>query len=336
MNVTHRALSGNFHFANTPPQAPDDEASMAVIFPVDSPPARERFDQWQDVVSSTYGLVASQPLGNRPFNGQLSVKEHGDVTFTRIQSSPIRYRRSRRDRQSDHFLISLSFCPDAFVVQNDRESRQSTGDIVLYDSARPYACGHPEGDDQIVLTVPRELLLQHMPNADTLVCRTLQSQSPLGNIARTLLTEACNSPSLPQSLGERLSASLLDVLSTAYDSAFADTDARRQSHQAQLLQRTKQYLLKHLPDPELTVESIAQANHVSPRTLNRLFASQGTTAIRWLWQQRLSACHNALLKGHVRQVSEAALSFGFTNLSHFSRAFKNVYGVSPRQLLASR
>lgn len=65
MDISHRALSGNFHFTNPPPQAPDDEASMAVIFPVDWPPARERFDQWQDVVSSTYGLVASRHLDDR-------------------------------------------------------------------------------------------------------------------------------------------------------------------------------------------------------------------------------------------------------------------------------
>jgi len=52
-----------------------------------------------------------------------------------------------------------------------------------------------------------------------------------------------------------------------------------------------------------------------------------------LWQQRLSTCHDALLRGQFRQVSEAALSFGFSNLSHFSKVFKNAYGMSPQQLL---
>ncbi|WP_024683764.1 helix-turn-helix domain-containing protein [Pseudomonas syringae] len=309
---------------------------MAMIFPAEPLRPEDRFDAWQEVVSSTYGLVASQPLNEAPFDGRLYVRGQGSVTFTRIQSSPLHYRRLQQDRESDHFLLTLSLCPDALVVQNDRESRQGAGDIVLYDSAQPYACSYPDGDDQIVLTVPRKLLLQHIPSAERLVCRTLDGRSALGRVAAVVLTEAWNAEGLSDPLSERLNASLLDVLSTAFDSVFGDADIRRQSHQMQQLQRIKQFLLNNLPDTGLTAENIALATHVSPRTLNRLFAQEGTTAIRWLWQQRLSACHDVLLKRHVRRVSDAALHFGFTNLSHFSRAFKNAYGIPPQQLLKQR
>ena len=95
----------------------------------------------------------------------------------------------------------------------------------------------------------------------------------------------------------------------------------------------KQFLLRNLDQTDLTVQSISAAVHVSPRTLNRLFAAEGTTVIRWLWQQRLSASHAVLIKGQIKQVSQVALSFCFTNLSHFSRAFKQAYGLSPQQLL---
>ncbi|MEE4160555.1 helix-turn-helix domain-containing protein [Pseudomonas viridiflava] len=303
---------------------------MATHFINDRLPAKQRFGCWRELVSSTYGLVASQPLNDAPFDGVLDIKTRNDVAFTHIESVPITYERAQGDAQSDHFLVSLSFCPLAVVTQNGRESRQVPGDIVIYDSARPYTCSYPQGDDQIVLTVPRDLLLHHIPQAERLLCRTLERQSPLGRLAANLLTEIWNSQTVPASLESRLNASFLDVLSTAFESACPDTG---KTHQQRQLQSIKQFLLTHLSDPELTIEHVSQANHVSPRTLNRLFAREGTTAIRWLWQQRLSTCHDALLRGQFRQVSEAALSFGFSNLSHFSRVFKNAYGMSPQQLL---
>ena len=105
------------------------------------------------------------------------------------------------------------------------------------------------------------------------------------------------------------------------------------SHRDRQVEKVKQFLLRNLDRTDLTVESISAAVHVSPRTLNRLFAAEGATVIRWLWQQRLAASHAELIKGQVKQVSQVALRFGFTNLSHFSRAFKQAYGLPPQQLL---
>lgn len=306
---------------------------MAILYPTKDLGAKERFDYWQDVVCSTYAPTDNRKLSDEQFDGLLNVKTLGSVTFSQIKSLPIEYERHRRDDDNDHFFISLSLCPEAHVTQNGRQSTQRVGDIVIFDSARPYVCSFPEGDNQIVLTVPRSLLLDHMSNVEHFLSRTLDSQSPVGSLARTMLMEVWSTQALPDSVGERLNASLLDVLSTAFESTFETCDTARNPHQIEQMQRVKQFLLANLHDQELTIDTVAQATYVSPRTLNRLFAKEGTTAIRWLWHQRLSACHNALLKGHFQHVSDAALTFGFTNLSHFSRAFKNTYGVSPQQLL---
>jgi AraC-like DNA-binding protein len=306
---------------------------MAILYPTKDLGAKERFDYWQDVVCSTFAPTDNRKLNDEQFDGLLNVKTRGSVTFSQIQSRPIEYERHRRDDDSDHFFLSLSLCEQAYTSQNGRQSSQRAGDIVLLDSTQPYVCSFPEGDNQIVLTVPRPLLLAHFSNAEQFLSRTLASQSPLGNLAKTMLTEIWSTPALPDSVGERVNASLLDVLATAFESAFETSDITQNSHHTRQLHRIKQFLLANLHDPELTIDTVAQATYVSPRTLNRLFAKEGTTAIRWLWYQRLSACHNALLKGHFQHVSDAALTFGFTNLSHFSRAFKNTYGVSPQQLL---
>ena len=82
----------------------------------------------------------------------------------------------------------------------------------------------------------------------------------------------------------------------------------------------------------LDVNMIAKAQKTGRRTLFRLFAEEGSTPMRWLWQQRLARSYRALAEGRITQVTDAAFSNGFSDLAHFSRTFKAKFGVSPQTL----
>ena len=308
---------------------------MTTLLPLQTLSTRERYEYWQDVVCTTYGPTTNKRLSDQRFDGELEVRPRAGVTYSRIQSIPIEYHRRQAVENCDQFFLTLTLGEQTFLSQAGRDSRQGPGDMVLYDGAQPYSAAFPDGDSQLVLVIPRPMLLNHLPRAPEFLSRTLAVQSPLGRLANTLFMEAWHAPVLPEPAGQRLNASLLDVRATAFETAFAQPGPNLKTHQAARLQRAKQYLLDHLHDPQLSIDAVAQAVFVAPRTLNRLFASEGPTAARWLWAQRLSGCHQALLSGRFSQVTEAALSFGFTNLSHFSHAFKRTYGVTPQQLLRS-
>lgn len=306
---------------------------MNTLFPTADLAVNERFDYWQDVVGSNFVPTANRQLSDDCFDGSLTSISKGAVSFSRIRSLPIQYTRERRDDEIDQFFISLSFCAEAYVQQSDRLSRQAPGDIILFDSARPFTCTFPQGDDQIVLGVPRALVLQHIPEVERYLNRTLESHTPLGSLARTLLMETWQSQATSSAISERLNGALLDVLSGAYEAAFGSKGPATELRREQQVDRVKRYLLANLERTDLTVDSIAAATHLSTRTLSRIFAAEDSTVMRWLWQQRLTACHAALVSGRFQQVSVAALSFGFSNLSHFSKAFKQAYGIAPQQLL---
>ena len=71
---------------------------------------------------------------------------------------------------------------------------------------------------------------------------------------------------------------------------------------------------------------------VSIRTLQRHFARQyGVTLGGWLREVRISQAYSRIASGE--SIKAVAYDLGFKQLSHFSRAFKEVYGVSPRQVI---
>lgn len=71
---------------------------------------------------------------------------------------------------------------------------------------------------------------------------------------------------------------------------------------------------------------------ISLRTLERHFQKNyGMTVSRWMRELRLGKAYESLTQG--KSVKEAAYDHGYKQVSHFSREFKNHYGVSPSFLL---
>ncbi|CBG75878.1 putative regulatory protein [Streptomyces scabiei 87.22] len=123
--------------------------------------------------------------------------------------------------------------------------------------------------------------------------------------------------------------SLFDTLDTALDSARAPAGTRSALREA-LLVRVRRYIEDHLDDADLCATSVAEAHDVSVRTLHLAFADTGTTVGRWIRARRLRACYRDLTRaGGTATVTDVAFRWGFNDVAHFSRVFKQAYGVTP-------
>jgi transcriptional regulator GlxA family with amidase domain len=100
------------------------------------------------------------------------------------------------------------------------------------------------------------------------------------------------------------------------------------------LSAIQKYTAQHLGDQELSVAGVAAANRLSPRQLQRLFESSGTTFSEFLLAERLKSVHAALLDREQRErsVSDIALESGFSDVSYFNRAFRRNYDSSPSEV----
>jgi AraC-like DNA-binding protein len=99
------------------------------------------------------------------------------------------------------------------------------------------------------------------------------------------------------------------------------------------LHRISQTLETLLPDPNLSLRRLAEASGVSPRYIQKLFAAADDTFGHYLRTRRLERCRADLSSPLCARlsISEICFRWGFNDSAHFSRAFRNQYGLSPRE-----
>jgi AraC family transcriptional activator of tynA and feaB len=296
--------------------------------------AQDSFDYWNGIVENTYASSSiNKNLTEGEFGGDLSVKSLGSsALITRIKSTPIEYQETALGQRTEDYFICLSLCPRALLSQNGLSSVQLENDIVAYDNNLPFCYSFPEGDNQIVISVPQAVLIQQFSNIKPYLNKTLNSKSQLAKLLTTMIQQAWEMEELEDVFGDRVLIAILTILKTAFEANEPSSVQKVQQYKVDKLILAKDFILANLADSELNVERISQQLHMSARTLSRLFARDNTSVIRWLWQQRLKACHRALLSKLDLPISKIAYDYGFSNLPHFNKLFKEEYGITPSDL----
>lgn len=86
---------------------------------------------------------------------------------------------------------------------------------------------------------------------------------------------------------------------------------------------------------DLSMEDIAYYTGRSLATFKRDFKKVSELSPhKWLIRRRLEAAHRMISSG-TKRVTEACFDVGFKNLSHFSKVYKDFYGVAPRMCVAA-
>ena len=109
-------------------------------------------------------------------------------------------------------------------------------------------------------------------------------------------------------------------------------DLRAATRADALLERMRRYALEHLRDPGLGPDQIARAHFVSTRYVHKLFAAAGCGVAAWVREQRLERAWAELRRSSETSVASVAARWGYRDPASFSRAFRQTYGCSPREL----
>ena len=102
---------------------------------------------------------------------------------------------------------------------------------------------------------------------------------------------------------------------------------------AALLERIFQTIEMRLSDPDLNLQQVASEHGVSPRYLQKLFETVDDSFGHYVKLRRLERCRLDLRSPlHAQKsISDILFQWGFNDSASFSRAFREQYGLSPRE-----
>jgi AraC-like DNA-binding protein len=97
--------------------------------------------------------------------------------------------------------------------------------------------------------------------------------------------------------------------------------------------RAQRFIESRLADTRLGPRLVAGAIGVSERYLAKIFELSGQPVGSWIRERRLDWARRALVNPAFsrRSIGAIAYTVGFSDITHFSHAFRKRYGLSPRR-----
>ncbi|NES30340.1 helix-turn-helix domain-containing protein [Micromonospora terminaliae] len=312
------------------------------VFDTEQVPAADRFGLWLDMLASTPGLMRVRTEHADNFVARSEFLDLGPMQLVRHRYPPLDAVRTRKLIQrsdADYYVLALTLAGTGITDQEGQRGICRPGDFTFYDCARPQEISHHGVDEDqpvssIVAFIPYESLPLSSRRLAPLFAGRMSGDEGIGALLADYLIRLTGHPEQYHAAdAERLGGVGLDLVSTLLGRHLVSEDAvPTEVRRRALLAQVRSHVRQHLGDPALTPQSIADAHHVSVRSLHRLFEDEETTVAAYIRDERLERCRRDLADAALadRPIQLVAGRWGFRDKAHFSRAFRTAYGETPQ------
>ena len=297
---------------------------------------RKRFQFWQDAVCDTFVELDCETFADQPFFGELATTHCGDLHFSNVRADGQIVKRTRtriRRAREEVMLISVQVNGTGSIAQDGREAHLKPGDFACYDSTRPYTLKFDAEFEQLVLHMPRDAMVRRIGRTETWTARRVEAATPVGSLVLPFVRQTASVVSdVAAATASRLSETCLSLVTAALAEGLGEGPEGRTAGRTALLYRAKAMIESNLHDHALNTDKVAALLRISPRYLQDLFQAEHTTVSDWIWRRRLEKSRQDLADPlHAcDSIAQIALTCGFSDFGHFSRRYKEAFGVSPR------
>jgi AraC-like DNA-binding protein len=284
---------------------------------------------WRETVSDTHLGWELPARRETAFAGRIAQQRLGPLQLLLCSCDPCsgsRHRAQLAQADEAYFGVLYLLRGRERLVQAGRDVDLAPGFFTLWDSTRPIDFQVPDPLQKITLLVPQRVLEAALPQARYLTGQAIDGRQGVGALFTTHLRALLREARDGLATTDPVLRATFDLLAAALRPAEVGA---ADGYGEAVRGRIRNDILRHLADPGLNPEMIANRMGLSLRQLHRIFAGGGVTIERWIWQQRLERCRQDLLAQPKLPVSQIAFRWGFSDAAHFSRAFRGQFGTTP-------
>lgn len=288
---------------------------------------QEKYQQWLAQINQVCGRFAARPLPGE-FIGELESSYARNLKLSTVTTCGVNLYRTRQEIRNSNdawFYTVFQLEGNAVMEQNDRQTLIEAGDITLIDASRPCSFFWQEKSRQISLLLPRQILEQHFRFQEVSCAARLSRNLPMVQLSHRLLQESMNNPELSATESEAALEAIVCLLRPVLQQRESAPPRKERQFQNVLA-----LIDGNIQSENLRPEWIAAESGMSVRSLYRMFADKGLVVAQYIKNRRLDLCAQMLrAASDEEKLAGIGYSWGFTDHSHFSTAFKQRFGLSP-------
>ncbi|WP_072751677.1 helix-turn-helix domain-containing protein [Rhodococcus maanshanensis] len=285
-----------------------------------------------EMLSGICRFSAEQPS---QFRATMGSTDFGTIRVNRMKSTAVRGVRTRTlldDEMGDYVSVATIRSGTVGVEQDRTSARGAAGDLTFVDFGREFELDVAAGSEVVFVYLPRLLLTERSIDTRRLTGAVIPG-SPVGSALAGMLEPLTRHH--PNTLAEQslIEHAIVD-LALAVIQPSADEEPAPEEMAVGNRARVYDFIERNFTDPTLSVDRVAAGINVSPRYLHKLMEGDGISVYGMIRRRRVRHGIDLLsdpAAAHL-SVGQIARRSGFTGLSQFGRAVRDLAGESPRQI----
>jgi AraC-like DNA-binding protein len=313
---------------------------MLTVFDGATIAARDRLDAWREVTTASMIPTLIDCPDPEAFSARLRALPLGNVQLISMDYTSLSARRSPKEiRRSDpeYYQIALTRAGQQAIEQNDATTVLRRGDLVVYDSSRPFEAvvdGGTSPAEVVQLQFPQRMLPLPVDQVASLCAVSLSGTEGIGCLLAAFLAALADGhTSYTERDALRLETIAVDLTTAVLAHHLERKNPPLRSATHILYLRVIAFIEEHLHRPELRPATIATAHQISPRYLHRIFQQHHPVSVAaHIRARRLDQARRDLTDHRLVHLTIAAIAgrWGFSRPADFSRAFQRHTGAPPR------